>query len=81
MIAFFFVFSALAAGFGVADTHVLFGLAPEHEPTPTLVVADVTTSLAYGARALRGGRRARSAISTGTDATTAYRGLFASRRW
>src|SRR5262249_48345970 len=41
MTGFFFVFVALAAGFGVADTHVLFGLAPEHEATPTLVVADV----------------------------------------
>jgi predicted MFS family arabinose efflux permease len=36
MIGFFFVFVALAAGFGVADTHVLFSIAPDHEATPTL---------------------------------------------
>src|SRR5262245_23544508 len=49
MVAFFFLFAALTSGFGVADTHVLFGLSPEREATPTLVMADVTTSLAYGA--------------------------------
>ncbi len=76
MIGFFFVFVALAAGFGVADTHVLFGIAPEHEATPTLVVADVTTSLAYGAAPFLAGVALDLLISRGTDATSAYRGLF-----
>jgi predicted MFS family arabinose efflux permease len=76
MIGFFFVFVALAAGFGVADTHVLFGIAPEHEATPTLVVADVTTSLAYGAAPFLAGVALDLLISSGTDATSAYRGLF-----
>lgn len=76
MTIFFFVFVALAAGFGVADTHVLFGLAPEHEATPTLVVADVTTSLAYGAAPFLAGVALDLLINTGTDATSAYRGLF-----
>ena len=76
MIGFFFVFVALAAGFGVADTHVLFSLAPEHEATPTLVIADVTTNLAYGAAPFLAGIALDRLISVGTDAAAAYRGLF-----
>ncbi len=76
MIGFFFVFVALAAGFGVADTHVLFGIAPEHEATPTLVIADVTTNLAYGAAPVLAGITLDLLIGAGTDATAAYRGLF-----
>ncbi len=45
LIAFFFTFSILNAGFGVADTHVLFGLAPPDAPARTLVIAAVVTSL------------------------------------
>jgi hypothetical protein len=45
MIAFFFLLAALAAGFGVADTHVLFGLAPPEAPARMLVIAAVVTSL------------------------------------
>lgn len=77
MIGFFFVFVALAAGFGVADTHVLFRIAPAHEATPTLVVADVTTSLAYGAAPLLAGIALDRLIAAGIDAPAAYRGLFA----
>jgi hypothetical protein len=77
MVAFFFVFVALASGFGVADTHVLFGLSPEREATPTLVIADVTTSLAYGAAPFLVGVALDLAIGAGVDATDAYRVLFA----
>ena len=45
LIAFFFCFSVLTAGFGVADTHVLFGLAPEAAPARTLVIAGVVVTL------------------------------------
>ena len=45
LIVFFFAFSVLNAGFGVADTHVLFGLAPPEAPARTLVIAAVVTSL------------------------------------
>jgi predicted MFS family arabinose efflux permease len=76
MVAFFFLFVALASGFGVADTHVLFGLAPEDEATPTLVVADVATSLAYGAAPFAAGIALDLAIGAGTDPTAAYRALF-----
>jgi hypothetical protein len=77
MVGFFFVFTALAAGFGVADTHVLFGLAPEREATATLVIADVMTSLAYGAAPFLVGVALDFAIAAGADPTTAYRWVFA----
>jgi MFS family permease len=44
----YFVFSLLVAGFGVADTHLLFELTPEERPAPTLVLAAVGTGLAAG---------------------------------
>jgi Na+/melibiose symporter-like transporter len=45
VVAFFFLHAVLTAGFGVADTHVLFGLAPDDAPARTLVIAAVVTSL------------------------------------
>jgi len=42
MVGFFFGLSALQAGFDVANTHVLFGLAPEASPARMIVVAQVT---------------------------------------
>ena len=41
LIAFFFLHTVLAAGFGVADTHTLFGLTPPEAPARTLVIAAV----------------------------------------
>lgn len=76
MIAFFFVFVALASGFGVADTHVLFGLSPEREATPTLVIADVTANLAYGAAPFLVGIALDRVIAGGVEPVAAYRTLF-----
>lgn len=76
MVAWFFLLAVLNAGFGVADTHVLFGIAPEREPTPTLVVADVTTSLAYGAGPFLAGVGLALALDAGAHAGAAYRALF-----
>jgi MFS family permease len=45
---FFFAVYALAAGFGVADTHVLFRLAPADAPARLLVVAQVTSHVLGG---------------------------------
>jgi predicted MFS family arabinose efflux permease len=77
MAAFFFALAVLTAGFGVADTHVLFGLAPERDPTPTLVAADVATSLAYGAAPFAAGLALDLAIGRGAEPATAYPVLFA----
>ena len=74
---FFFALAVLAAGFGVADTHVLFGIAPEQEPVPTLVIADVATSLAYGAAPVLVGLALDAAIGAGAAPVVAYRVLFA----
>jgi hypothetical protein len=76
MVGFFFVFAVLNAGFGVADTQVLFGLAPAREPTATLIIADVSTSLAYGAVPLLAGLLLEFAIHAGAGPTDAYRVLF-----
>lgn len=76
MVGFFFLLSVLGAGFGVADTHVLFEIAPEREPTPTLVVADVITSLAYGAGPFVAGLLLDAALGAGSDPGAAYRLLF-----
>ncbi|MEE8581672.1 MAG: MFS transporter [Myxococcota bacterium] len=48
LIAFFFLQAVLISGFGVADTHVLFGITPPHAPARTLVVAQVIVSVAAG---------------------------------
>jgi predicted MFS family arabinose efflux permease len=77
MVGFFFALAVLAAGFGVADTHVLFGLAPEREPTAVLVVADVSTSLAYGLAPLAAGLALDAAIAGGVEPGSAYAWLFA----
>jgi MFS family permease len=76
MIVFFFLLALLNAGFGVADTHVLFGLAPVHAPTRTLVVADVTSSLAYGLAPFAAGLLLDAALSAGIEPLAAYHGLF-----
>jgi len=76
MVGFFFLLAVLNAGFGVADTHVLFALAPEREPTPTLVVADVATSIAYGAGPFAAGLLLSAALDSGSEPELAYRVLF-----
>ena len=76
MVGFFFLLSVLSSGFGVADTHVLFGLAPVHAPTRLLVVADVTSSLGYGLAPVAAGFGLDAALAGGVDALAAYRSLF-----
>ncbi len=76
MAAFFFTLNLLVAGFGVADTHVLFGLTPIHAPTRYLVVADVATSLVYGVAPLLAGLGLDAAVAAGVPSLLAYRTLF-----
>ena len=77
LVAFFFLASALVAGFGVADTHLLFSLTPVRAPSRHLVVADVTTSLAYGLAPFVAGALLDVALARGAAPLAAYRGLFA----
>lgn len=44
----FFAVALLAAGFGVADTHLLFELAPAEAPARTIVLGAVVSGLAAG---------------------------------
>jgi predicted MFS family arabinose efflux permease len=74
--AFFFVAAVLRAGFGVADTHVLFELAPEEAPASLIVVATVVTNLARGVAPLAVGLALDAALAAGADPLAAYRGLF-----
>jgi predicted MFS family arabinose efflux permease len=76
MVSLFFALAVLSAGFGVADTHVLFGLAPPHAPTPVFVVSAVVSSLAYGLAPFAAGIALESALESGVDPLSAYRGLF-----
>lgn len=51
----FGVLAVLAAGFGVADTHLVFELTPPEAPARTLVLAAVATGLAAGGGPLLAG--------------------------
>ena len=48
LVAFFFLFSVLSSGFGVADTDVLFALTPADAPARTLVLAQSIVSIVAG---------------------------------
>jgi len=75
--AFFFSFSALTAGFGVADTQVLFRLTPPESPTRTLVVAGVTQSALSCLAPLAAGFALEVALDGAGDAIAVYHVFFA----
>jgi len=79
MIAFFFVFSILSSGFGVADTNVLFSLAPADAPARTLVLAQTIVFLASGAAPLLVGAALQIALNSagsGESRISVYHGFF-----
>jgi predicted MFS family arabinose efflux permease len=76
MIGVFFVLAVLSSGFGVADTHVLFSLAPARAPAPVLVIADVIASLTFGLVPLIAGVLLDSAGRAGLDPVASYSALF-----
>jgi hypothetical protein len=75
MVTFFFTVSVLSAGFGVADTQALFGLAPQNA-LPHLVIADVASSLLYGTVPLAAGVLLDLVLSSGVPPVAAYRMVF-----
>lgn len=77
MAAFFFAYAALREAFGIADTHVLFELAPEDAPARVLVVATVAVSLCRAAAPLLAGFALDAALAAGVEPLGAYRALFA----
>jgi Na+/melibiose symporter-like transporter len=77
VLVFFFGHAVLTAGFGVADTHVLFGLTPPEAPARTLVIASV---LAGGAAALAPilvGLLLDVSLARAHDDLSVYHGFFA----
>ena len=74
--AFFFAAAVLRSGFGVADTHVLFELAPEEAPASLLVVATVVTYLPRGVAPLAVGFLLDRLLAAGAEPLATYQGLF-----
>ncbi|CAG0986325.1 hypothetical protein MYXO_02148 [Myxococcaceae bacterium] len=68
--------AALSAAFGVADTNVLFSLAPAANPAPVLTAAAASTAVSYAAAPLLAGAALEIALSNGVDELLAYRALF-----
>ena len=75
--AILFVRAGLAAGFGVADTRVLFDLAPEEAPARLLAISAVVVSLVRGVAPLLVGALLELWLSQGAAPVAAYRVLFA----
>ena len=68
--------AALSAAFGVADTNVLFSLAPAASPTAVLTSATASAAVAYAIAPVVAGLALQGAISFGVPELLAYRSLF-----
>jgi Na+/melibiose symporter-like transporter len=77
MVVFFFAYSALFAGFGVADTDVLFNLAPGHAPARVIVISAVTVNLVTALTPLAAGIALEWALARGPEPLAVYHGFFA----
>jgi hypothetical protein len=77
MIGFFFLHAVLTAGFGVADTHVLFALAPPEAPTRTLVIAAVVVNTAASLAPLATGIALDHLLSAADSGLVVYHRFFA----
>jgi hypothetical protein len=77
VVAFFFLHSVLAAGHGVADTHVLFELTPPEAPARTLVIGGVTVSALSGLAPIATGFALDALLSQSERPIAIYHGFFA----
>jgi Na+/melibiose symporter-like transporter len=75
--AFFFVAHVLRAGFGLADTHVLFGLAPDDAPASLIVVSIAITFLPRAAAPVAVGLALDAALAESAAPLGVYHALFA----
>lgn len=75
-VALFFSLWALGCGFDVADTHVIFALAPSNAPARTLVVTRVCDSLLRGGAPLVVGLLLDRLLGAGMEPLLVFRGLF-----
>ncbi|UCE84669.1 MAG: MFS transporter [Deltaproteobacteria bacterium] len=76
MVAFFFAYSALFAGFGVADTDVLFNLAPGHAPARLIVISAVTVNVVTAATPIIAGLALEWALARWHEPLAVYHGFF-----
>ena len=77
MVLWFFAISLLAAGFGVADTHVLFELTPPEAPARTLVLGAVVVGVAAGTLPVLAGAILDRLLAGAADDLAVYHGFFA----
>ena len=75
-IAFFFLNALFGAGYGVADTRVLFELAPPEAPARTLVVASVAVGIVCGVAPALIGAALDPLLARATDPLPVYHGFF-----
>jgi hypothetical protein len=76
VVLFFFAHAVLAAGFGVADTHVLFSLTPSEAPSRALVLGAVAAGAAAGLAPALAGVLLDRALDGTADALGVYRVFF-----
>lgn len=74
---FFFFYAILAAGFGMADTHVLFKLTPVESPARILVAAAVSVSMVAAVVPLAVGFGLEWGLATTSDRRLVYHVFFA----
>lgn len=74
---FFFSYSILASGFGMADTHVLFKLTPVESPARTLVAAAVSVSMVAAIVPLIAGVGLEIGLRSTSDRLLVYHVFFA----
>jgi hypothetical protein len=74
---FFFLYAVLSAGFGLADTHVLFRLTPVESPARTLVAASVGVALVAAIVPLGVGFGLEYGLQTTSDRLLVYHVFFA----
>lgn len=77
LIGFFFLHTVLASGFGVADTHVIFGLTPPEAPARMLVIAPVVTHSFSGLAPIFSGIVLDWLLETAEAPLAVYHGFFA----
>lgn len=74
----FFVASVCTSGFEVADTNLLFRIAPPSDPTAMLVAASVAVNACVGLAPFVAGAALEAALGADVAPTAAYGALFAS---
>ena len=77
LIAFSFLHTVLASGFGVADTHVIFGLSPPEAPARMLVIGAVVTHSLSGLAPILSGIALDALLETAGAPLRVYHAFFA----